>query len=61
MIVLHRARRVRGQVTAWVCAVAGAPSGAPPRCTARVALGAQASVDLPGSMTGRVRVVVIRR
>jgi hypothetical protein len=61
VIVLHRARGVRGQVTAWVCAVGGAPSGTPPRCTARVALGTRASVELPGSMTGRVRVVVVRR
>ncbi|HUB03731.1 MAG TPA: hypothetical protein VMA76_01620 [Solirubrobacteraceae bacterium] len=61
VLVLHRARGVRGQVTAWVCAVAGAASGAPPRCTARIALGAQASVELPGSITGRVRVVVVRR
>ncbi len=50
-----------GLVTAWVCAVAGAPGGAPPRCTARVSLGAQASVELPASITGRVRVVVVRR
>ncbi len=61
VLVLHRARGVGGLVTAWVCAVAGAPGGAPPRCTARVSLGAQASVELPASITRRVRVVVVRR
>ncbi len=60
VLVLHRARGVRGLVTAWVCAVA-TPGGAPPRCTARVSLGAEASVELPASITGRVRVVVVRR
>ena len=61
VLVLHRARGVRGLVTAWVCAVAGAPTGAPPRCTARVSLGAHTSVELPASISGRVRVVVVRR
>jgi hypothetical protein len=61
VLALHRARGVRGLVTAWVCAVAGVSGGAPPRCTARVSLGAQASVELPASITGRVRVVVVRR
>jgi hypothetical protein len=61
VLVLHRARGVRGLVTAWVCAVAGTPGGAPPRCTARVPVGEQASVELPASITGRVRVVVVRR
>jgi hypothetical protein len=61
VLALHRARGVRGLVTAWVCAVAGVSGGAPPHCTARVSLGAQASVELPASITGRVRVVVVRR
>jgi hypothetical protein len=58
---LRRARGVSGRVTAWVCPVAGNVGGPPPRCTAQISLGARASVRLPASMTGKVRVVVIRR
>ncbi len=61
MLGLRRARGVSGQVTAWVCSVAGKLGGPPPSCTARVSVGAQASVRLPTSMAGRVRVVVVRR
>ncbi len=60
-LALRRARGVSGQVAAWVCSVAGKLGGPPPRCTARISLGAQASVRLPASMTGKVRVVVVRR
>lgn len=61
MLWLHRARGGGGGETAWVCPVAGGPGGAPPRCTARISVGAQTSVELPEWMTGRVRVVVVRR
>ena len=61
VLALRRARGVSGQVTAWVCSVAGKLGGPPPRCTARISLRAQASVRLPTSMTGTVRVVVVRR
>jgi hypothetical protein len=58
---LRRAGGVNGKVTAWVCQVAGKLGGPPPKCTARVSLGARASIRLPASMTGAVRVVVVRR
>jgi hypothetical protein len=58
---LRRAGGVEGKVTTWVCQVAGKLGGPPPRCTARVSLGARASIRLPASMTGAVRVVVVRR
>jgi hypothetical protein len=61
IIGLRRARGVAGQVWAWVCAVGTAAGGSPPKCTSRIALGARATVRLPASMTGKVRVVVIRR
>src|SRR6202042_1888121 len=35
VLAVRRARGVRGQVTAWVCSVAGKLGGPPPRCTAR--------------------------
>jgi hypothetical protein len=57
---LHRARGVSGSLTAWVCSMAGT-AGGPPKCTARISLGARATARLPASMTGKVRVVVIRR
>jgi hypothetical protein len=57
---LRRAQGVQGQVSAWVCSIAGTPSG-PPKCTSRISLGARVTVRLPASMTGRVRVVVVRR
>ena len=60
-LVLSRARGVRGSVTGWVCSVAGVLGGPPPKCTARIALGAHASVRLPGSMRGRVLIVVVRQ
>jgi hypothetical protein len=58
---LRRAGGVKGKVTAWVCQVAGKLGGPPPRCTARISLGARASILLPASMPGAVRVVVVRR
>ena len=57
---LHRARGVGGRLTAWVCPTAPT-AGGPPRCTGRISLGASAIVSLPVSMTGKVRVVVVRR
>ena len=61
VLELRRARGVSGSVTGWVCSVAGVLGGPPPECTARIALGAHASVRLPGSIRGRVRIVVVRQ
>lgn len=61
VIGLRRARGVAGPVWAWVCAVGGTAGGSPPGCTSRVPLRARATVQLPASMTGKVRVVVVRR
>jgi hypothetical protein len=61
VIVLRRAGGVAGPVWAWVCAVVGTAGGSPPKCTSRVPLRARATVQLLASMTGKVRVVVVRR
>ena len=60
-IKLRRAGAVKGTLKAWVCPVASATSGVPRACTAQVALRASASVRIPASMTGKLRVVVVRR
>ena len=60
VLSLRRARGVLGQVSAWVCSVSTTVGG-PPRCTSRISLGVRAIVRLPASMTGKVRVVVVRR
>ncbi|HUA70929.1 MAG TPA: hypothetical protein VMA96_07605 [Solirubrobacteraceae bacterium] len=61
VLTLRRARGIAGQVWAWVCAVSGTAGGSPPECTSRFSLGARATVRLPASMTGKIRVVVVRR
>jgi hypothetical protein len=61
---IRRAAGVRGTLRAWVCPVtAGAATrgAAPPACTRQVTLRASTVVRLPGSMTGRLRIVVVRR
>ena len=58
---LRRAGGVKGKVTVWVCQVAGKLGGPPPGCTARISLGVRASIRLPASMPGAVRIVIVRR
>ncbi len=60
-VVLHRAGKVTGTLKAWACPVALDRSGAPEPCTAKVTLHASTQIRLPASMSGRVRVVVVRR
>ncbi len=60
-VAVRRARAVTGRLSAWACPVAVPGSNAPLKCTAKVRLGAAATVTLPAGMTGRVRVVVVRR
>ncbi len=65
VVALRRAPRIRGRLRVWVCPAApprGSGRGAaPPACTRQVTLGASARVRLPAAMTGRVRIVVVRR
>jgi hypothetical protein len=61
VVRVRRAARIRGRLRAWVCPVGAARGGAPPACTRQFSLGASTLVRLPASMTGRVRIVVVRR
>ena len=61
VVELRRAAGVKGKVIAWVCRVAGKLGGPPPACTARVSLGAHARIRLSASISGAVRIVVVRR
>ena len=65
VVRVRRAPHVRGRLRVWVCP-AGIPRGiprgaAPPSCTRQFSIGASALVRLPATMTGRVRIVVVRR
>ena len=62
VVRIKRAKGVTGNLTVWVCAIpTGGGSGAAPKCTAKTHLGQSASVKLRASMTGTLRVVVVRR
>ncbi|HEY1713593.1 MAG TPA: hypothetical protein VGG07_11860 [Solirubrobacteraceae bacterium] len=62
VITVRRAAKVRGPLRAWVCTAAGARGSAPSPCSRQVTIrGASAKLKLPRNLTGRVRVVVVRR
>jgi hypothetical protein len=62
VITVHRAHKVRGPLRVWVCTATIARGSAPTPCTRQVTIrGASAKLRLPASLTGRVRVVVVRR
>jgi hypothetical protein len=62
VITVRRAAKVRGPLRAWVCAATIARGSAPAACTRQVTIrGASAKLKLPTAITGRVRVVVVRR
>ena len=62
VITVRRARRIHGTLRAWVCPAAIARGSAPAPCTRQVALrGRSVTLKLPATLTGRVRVVVVRR
>jgi hypothetical protein len=60
-ITVRRAAGIRGGLRAWVCPATTPRGGAPLPCTRQVSLTGSATLKLPPSMTGRVRVVVVRR
>ena len=60
VVRVKRARGITGRLTTWVCPVAPAGSLAPPKCTAKMRMGASATVKLPQGMTGKLRIVVVR-
>jgi hypothetical protein len=62
VITVRRARTVHGTLRAWACAAAVSRSSAPAPCTRQVTVrGGSVKLRLPITVTGRVRVVVIRR
>ncbi|MGA9860269.1 MAG: hypothetical protein WBQ18_20550 [Solirubrobacteraceae bacterium] len=60
-VTVRRARKVRGTLRAWVCPVGVGRGAAPLPCTRQVTLRATARLRLPATMTGKIRVVVVRR
>ena len=60
VVKLHRAPGVKGPLHAWACPAYVPNSGPPPPCTAAVVVRRKATLRLPPSMTGKVRVIVVR-
>ena len=59
-VKLHRAAGVRGALHAWACPALVPGDGPPPPCTAPVAVPHNATLRLPASMSGRIRVIAVR-
>jgi subtilisin family serine protease len=59
-VTLRRAARVKGKLVAWACPAAITAGATPPPCSAKVALRKSATLRLPASAAGKVRVVVVR-
>ena len=57
---LHRGHGVTGTLQAWVCPVP-VGSAPPAKCSAKVTLRRAATMTLPASMSGKLRIVVVRR
>jgi hypothetical protein len=56
---VRRARHVSGKLSAWACQAA-LGTGAP-RCSAKVTLKKTATLRLPATITGALRIVVVKR
>ncbi len=62
VITVRRVAKVRGPLRAWVCAATIARGSAPAACTRQVTIrGGSAKLKLPATISGKVRVVVVRR
>ena len=61
VLKLRRAAGVSGKLRVWACQLTGTAAGAPGGCSAQVALRTAATVRIPASMKGRLRIVVVRR
>jgi hypothetical protein len=60
IVSLSAAPQVHGSLRAWVCPVQSTAGGPPKPCTAPVRVHSVARLELPGGMSGPVRVVVVR-
>ena len=59
-VTLRRSAKVKGKLVAWACPAAITDGATPPPCSAKVTLRKSATLRLPASPAGKVRVVVIR-
>ena len=59
-VKVKRSGGVSGALKAWVCPVPANGSAAPPKCTAKTSLTRTATIAVPASLNGRLRIVVIR-
>jgi hypothetical protein len=61
LVRLRRAGHVKGKLTAWACPAALGSGPTPPKCSRKVSLRRRATLRLPASATGALRVVVVKR
>jgi hypothetical protein len=59
-VTLRRSPKVGGELVAWACPATISAGATPPPCSAKVTLRKAATLSLPPSTTGKVRVVVVR-
>jgi hypothetical protein len=59
-VTLRRSARVKGKLVAWACPATINAGATPPPCSAKVSLRRSATLKLPASAAGKVRVVVVR-
>jgi hypothetical protein len=59
-VTLRRPAKVKGKLVAWACPATISAGATPPPCSAKVTLRRSATLTLPPSTAGKVRVVVVR-
>jgi hypothetical protein len=59
-VTLRRPAKVKGKLVAWACPATISAGATPPPCSAKVTLRKSATLNLPASTNGKVRVVVVR-
>ena len=59
-VTLRRAGKVKGKLVAWACPATVTEGATPPPCSAKVTLRKKATLKLPASLAGKVRVTVVR-
>jgi hypothetical protein len=59
-VSLRRPAKVKGKLLAWACPATITAGATPPPCSKKVTLRRKATLKLPASTAGNVRVVVIR-
>ena len=58
-VTLRRSAKVKGKLVAWACPATITAGATPPKCSAKVTLRRSATLKLPPSADGKVRVVVV--